>query len=130
METGPAGQSALPEAGSGARRTISVARRGTRFSRLKVEYPECVLNGPPRLQYDVALARELLCRTAELPSSKRGLLAVLTEYRRALVALAAEPSAGGSAALDDHITAALIKDAGPCLSRPVAPFCPPADCWH
>jgi hypothetical protein len=83
-------QSALPEAGNDARRTISVARRGTRFSRLKVEYPECVLNGPPCLQYDVALARELLARTAELPSSKRDLMAVLTEYRHALAALAAE----------------------------------------
>ena len=81
METRQAAaeQSALPEAGNDARRTISVARRGTRFPRLKVEYPERVLNGPPRLHYDVALARELLSRTAELPSSKRGLLAVLTE---------------------------------------------------
>jgi hypothetical protein len=93
-------------AGNDARRTISVARRGTRFSRLKVEYPECVLNGTPRLQYDVDLARELLSRTAELSSSKRGLLAVLTEYRHALAALAAEPSARGSATLDNHITAA------------------------
>ena len=106
METGPAGQSALPEAGSDARRTISVARRGTRFSRLKVEYPERVLNGPLRLHYDLALARELLSRTAELPSSKRGLLAVLTEYRHALAALAVEPGAGGSATLENHITAA------------------------
>jgi hypothetical protein len=108
METRPAAeeQSARPEAGNDARRTISVARRGTRFSRLKVEYPECVLDGPLRLQYDADLARELLSRTAELPSSKCGLLAVLTEYRRALAALAAEPSARGSATLDDHITAA------------------------
>jgi hypothetical protein len=96
-------QSTLPEAGNDARRTISVARRGTRFSRLKVEYPERVLNGPPRLQYDVALARELLSRTAERPSNKRGLLAVLTEYRHALAALAAEPSAGGSTTLDNHV---------------------------
>jgi hypothetical protein len=48
----------------------------------------------------------LLSRTAEVPSSKRDLLAVLTEYRRALVALAAEPGARGSATLDNHITAA------------------------
>jgi hypothetical protein len=96
METRPAAaqQSAPPEAGNDTRRTISVARRGTRFSRLKVEYPECGLNGPPRLRYDVALARELLSRTAELPSNKRGLLAVLTEYRHALAALAAEPGGG------------------------------------
>ena len=97
-------QSTLPEAGSDARRTISVARRRTRFSRLKVEYPERVVNGP-RLQYDVDLARELLSRTAELPSSKRDLLAVLTEYRHALAALAAKTGAG-SATLDNHITAA------------------------
>lgn len=38
----------------------------------------------------VAAARELLGRTAELPGSKRGLLAVLSEYRTALFALAAE----------------------------------------
>jgi hypothetical protein len=35
-----------------------------------------------------AAARELLGRTAELPNSKRELLAVLTEYRAALFALA------------------------------------------
>jgi hypothetical protein len=107
METMRAAErSTLPEAGNDARRTISVARRGTRFSRLKVEYPERDLSGPSRLQYDVALARELLSRTAELPSSKRGLLAVLTEYRHALAALAAEPGARGPATLDNHITAA------------------------
>jgi hypothetical protein len=94
MEIRQAGQSALAEAGNDGKRTISVTRRGMRFSRLKVEYPECVLNGPPRLHYDVGLARELLSRTAELPSSKRDLLAVLTEYRRALVALAVEPGIG------------------------------------
>jgi hypothetical protein len=55
MDTTQAGQSALPEAGNDARRTISVVRRRTRFTRLKVEYPECVLNGPPRLHYDVSL---------------------------------------------------------------------------
>jgi hypothetical protein len=106
MRTRRAGQPALPEAGNDARRTISVTRRGTPFSRLRVEYPECVLNGRPRLHYDVALARELLSRTGELPSRKRDLLAVLTEYRRALVALAVEPGMGGSTAVDNHITAA------------------------
>src|ERR1039457_301962 len=108
METrqAAAGQSALPEAGDDGRRTISVARRGTRFFRLRVEDPGCVLDRPSRLHYDVDLARELLSRTAELPSSKRGLLAVLTEYRYALAALAAEPGARASATLDNHITAA------------------------
>jgi len=37
-----------------------------------------------------SLARELLSRTGEIPSSRRGLLAILTEYRHALSALAAE----------------------------------------
>ena|ERR1035438_588746 len=99
-------QSAVPKAGSDVRRTISVARPRKRFSRLQVEYPDRVPGGSLRLQYDVALARELLSRTAELPSSKRDLLAVLTEYRRALVALAVEPGTGGSATLDNHVTAA------------------------
>ncbi len=35
-----------------------------------------------------ALARELLARTGELPASKHGLFALLTEYRHALHALA------------------------------------------
>jgi hypothetical protein len=38
----------------------------------------------------VAAARELLARTAELPSSKRELLAVLSEYRAALFTFAVE----------------------------------------
>jgi hypothetical protein len=99
-------QSAVSEADSDVRRTISVARRRTRFPRLKVEYPDRVLDGSPGPQYDVALARELLSRTAELPGSKRDLLAVLTEYRHALAALAAEPGVGGSVAEDNRTTAA------------------------
>lgn len=68
-------------------RTIAVtARDRSRFSRLKVHYPD----NPDHLQYDTALARELLARTAELPDTKRGLIAVLTEYRHALQALTAE----------------------------------------
>jgi hypothetical protein len=38
----------------------------------------------------IAAARELLARTAELPSSKRELLAVLSEYRAALFTFAVE----------------------------------------
>jgi hypothetical protein len=34
------------------------------------------------------MARELLARTCELPSSKRALLVILTEYRHALHGLA------------------------------------------
>jgi hypothetical protein len=37
-------QSAVPDAGSDVRRTIAVARARTRFSRLKVEYPDRILN--------------------------------------------------------------------------------------
>jgi hypothetical protein len=106
METSHTGQPALPEAGNNGGRTISVAGRGTRFSRLKADYPERGLNSPPRLHYDAALARELLSRTGELPSSKGDLLAVLIEYRRALVALLSSPGAHESATVDNHITAA------------------------
>jgi|ERR1039457_1759829 hypothetical protein len=106
MGTRQAGQPALPEGSNDARQTISVVRRGTHFSRLKVEYPECALNGPPHLHYDVVLAQELLSRTVEVPSRKRDLLALLTEYRHALVALAVKPGTRGSAPLDNHITAA------------------------
>jgi hypothetical protein len=48
---------------------------------------------PERLPADrlpVAAARELLARTAELPSSRRDLLNVLTEYRNILFAFAVE----------------------------------------
>ena len=107
MEATPTEQPALSEASTdGGGRTISVARRRARIPRIKIEYSECVVNGTPRLDYDAALARELLARTVELPSRERDLLAVLTEYRHALVALAVEPDARGSATLDDHVTTA------------------------
>jgi hypothetical protein len=38
--------------------------------------------------YDAELSMELLGRTGELPNSKRDLVALLAEYRRALHALA------------------------------------------
>jgi hypothetical protein len=41
-------------------------------------------------RFQVAAARELLARTAELPSSKRELLGVLSEYRAALFTFAVE----------------------------------------
>jgi hypothetical protein len=44
----------------------------------------------PADRLPVAAARELLARTAELPSSKRDLLTVLTEYRNILFAFAVE----------------------------------------
>jgi len=67
------------------RRTIEVtASRPSRFSRLRVVYPDHA----PHPAYDAVLARELLGRTGEFPDSKRGLVALLTEYRHALHALA------------------------------------------
>lgn len=63
------------------RRTIAVtARTRSRFSRLRMRYPDHAQHR----RYDAALARELLATTGELPDSKRGLLAVLAEYRTAL----------------------------------------------
>jgi hypothetical protein len=41
-------------------------------------------------RFDVAAARELLARTAELPGTKRELLKVLNEYRAAVFAVAFE----------------------------------------
>jgi hypothetical protein len=87
METrlAAARQSKLPEPAHGVRRTISVAaRRVSRFSPLRVEFPAWVIQGTPRPEYDADLARELLSRTAEFPRSRSGMLAVLHEYRYAL----------------------------------------------
>ncbi len=67
-------------------RTIAVRRRrpGRRLSRMRIEYPPWAKSGAPLPIYDVAMARQLLAMTAELPDSKRGLLIVLAEHRRAL----------------------------------------------
>jgi hypothetical protein len=85
--------SKLPESVRGVRRTISVtAWRISRFSPLKVELPECVIQGTPWPEYDADLAWALLSRTAELHSSRSGMLALLHEYRYALHdVLAADP---------------------------------------
>jgi len=66
--------------------TTGRMRPTSRLSRLRVRYPD----PDPSPRYDAGLARELLIRTGELPASKRGLLLVLIEYRRALVALVTE----------------------------------------
>jgi hypothetical protein len=69
----------------GRSRMIGVALRGsTRFARWRPVYPDQTEHPT----YDAAMARELLARTCELPSSKRALLIVLTEYRHALHGLA------------------------------------------
>jgi hypothetical protein len=81
----------MPKTTDDRRLTISVAaRRKSRFCRTRIEYPAWVVNGTRRPPFDVALARELLARTGELPSSRGDLRAVLAEYRHALAALAAE----------------------------------------
>ena len=77
--------SKLPEPTHSVRRTISVAaRRISRFSPLRVELPEWVIQGIPQPEYDADLAWELLSGTCEFPSSKSGMLALLHEYRYAL----------------------------------------------
>jgi len=77
--------SKLPEPTHSVRRTISVAaRRVSRFSPLRVQLPDWVIQGTPRPVYDAELAWELLSRTAEFPRSRSGMLAVLHEYRYAL----------------------------------------------
>lgn len=75
-------------------RTIAVLTSGrSRFSRLRVRYPDSTTcGGGSRTAYDAATARELLASTGELPASRRDLVAVLTEYRHALFALASEPA--------------------------------------
>ena len=83
----------MPDIPDGAVQAISVkARSKWGLRRLKVEYPARAVSGSKCRPYDAASARALLSRTGEIPSSKRGLLAVLTEYRHALSALAVEPA--------------------------------------
>jgi len=71
-------------------RTIAVRCRksGHWWTRLRIEYPQWKIDGADRPAYDVPMARQLLALTGELPTSKRGLVAVLAEYRHALYALA------------------------------------------
>ncbi len=84
-------------------RTIAVnARSSSRFARLKIRYPAGARRPwrvrfnsryPDRVDnvdYDAALAMELLGKTGELPASKRELVVVLIHYRCALHALAAQ----------------------------------------
>jgi transcriptional regulator with XRE-family HTH domain len=70
--------------------TIAVRCRksGHWWTRLRIEYPQWKIDGADRPAYDVPMARQLLALTGELPTSKRGLVAVLAEYRLALYALA------------------------------------------
>lgn len=85
-------------------RTIAVLPGSrSRFSRLTVRYPA----GTPRPRhrsrrgypdpgpsprYDLDLAGELLARTGDLPATRRDLIVVLIEHRRALHALITQPA--------------------------------------
>lgn len=61
--------------------------RSGRLSRQRRGYPDQAEHPV----YDAALASELLARTCELPGTKKGLVALLTEYRHALSALTSQP---------------------------------------
>jgi hypothetical protein len=82
----------MPEPLDAAGRAISAAaQRRVRLSRLKARHRELATGCIPAARCNVTVARELLARTAELPDSKRGLLAVLGEYRKVLYSLTVEP---------------------------------------
>jgi hypothetical protein len=90
-------------------RTIAVLPGSkSRFSRLKVRYPAATPrprhrfksrypDPPPSPQYDPDLAGELLARTCDLPATRRDLIVVLTEHRRALHALLTQPAPASTA---------------------------------
>jgi hypothetical protein len=63
------------------------------LSRLKIIYPQWMIDHAKRPAYDVAMARQLLALTGEFPGSKRGLYVLLAEYRHALHALALQVDA-------------------------------------
>lgn len=98
----------MPDITHATARTITVRPRGVwRLRRLKIEYPPLVVSNCQLPHYDAALARELVNRTGEIPFTRRGLLALLTEYRWALTSLVAQPEKTGDAAgklitLDDE----------------------------
>ena len=86
--------------------TVTVtARSRSRFARLRLRYPD---RQRPRFVsfsgrdaraaqhpcYNAELSMELLSRTGELPGSKRDLVALLTEYRLALHAVASQAMNG------------------------------------
>lgn len=83
-------------------RTVTVAARSrSRFARLKLRYPARqrsrfvpfsggYARAAEHPRYDAELSMELLRRTGELPGSKRDLVALLTEYRLALHAVASQ----------------------------------------
>ena len=77
----------LPQPGRPRRTICSCARRMSRFSRVKIRYPDWAVNGAPRPVYDYDLACELLERTGEFPDDPSGLLILASEYRYALKAL-------------------------------------------
>jgi hypothetical protein len=61
--------------------------------RFKRGYPD----PQPSARYDLDLAGELLARTGALPATRRDLIVVLTEHRRALHSLITQPAPAGTA---------------------------------
>lgn len=109
-------------------RTIAVtARSRSRFARFKVRRPGTPASRPrrgtqpgalawqplSRVAYTPALAIELLIGTAELPGSKRALMTVLVEYRRALRDLATSAPADRPARPDPRQTPPRIHRSRP-----------------
>ena len=86
--------------------TVAVtARSRSRFARLRLRYPARqrsrfvpfsgrYARAAQHPCYNAELSMELLRRTGELPDSKRDLVALLTEYRRALHAVASQAMNG------------------------------------
>jgi hypothetical protein len=69
-------------------RTLGIySRRISRFSPLRLHYPDWVIRGDPPPPYDVDMALELLRRTGDVPDDENGLLMMLREYRHALDSL-------------------------------------------
>jgi hypothetical protein len=79
--------------------TLAVAATGHgRLSRLRLIHPDA--DTAPA--YDAGLARQLLEGTTELPSGRRALVTLLTEYRRALSDLVRSDETSGSPGQPDR----------------------------
>lgn len=92
----------LPQPARPRRTICATARRISRFSRVRIRYPDWVLRGDPPPAYDLVMAAELLAGSGEFPDDRDALFILLTEYRYALEALVAAgraqaPPPGGCA---------------------------------
>lgn len=100
----PQSLAAEPEQQAAPALTVT-ARSRSRFARLRLRHPDSRLGSwrtqigapyPDRTahpQYNAALAVKLIAGTSELPARKHDLIVLLTEYRHALHALAAQATA-------------------------------------